>query len=82
MAQQRQTLFDMAGSMLIESELPKGLSTDAVQTAAIVRNRFTKQTPYFMLMGKQLCVMPTNKIIKSSVTDQIPKGDFFWIRQE
>lgn len=51
------TLFDMARCMLIESELPKNLWTYAVQTAAVVRNRCysnrTKQTPYFMLTGKQ-----------------------------
>lgn len=43
--------------MLIESDLPRELWVYAVQTAAIVRNRCfnnrTKQTPYFMLTGKQ-----------------------------
>ena len=51
------TLFDMARCMLIESGLPKSLWPYAVQTAAIVRNRCfnnrTKQTPYFMLTGRQ-----------------------------
>ena len=43
--------------MIIESHLPKELWTYAVQTAFMVRNRCfnnrTKQTPYFMLTGKQ-----------------------------
>lgn len=55
-AEQR-TLFEMALCMLIESELPKTLRTYAVQTAAVVRNRcfnnHTKQTPFYMLTGRQ-----------------------------
>lgn len=51
------TLFNMARCMLIESKLPKMLWTYAVQTAAVVRNRCfnnrTKQTPYYMLTGRQ-----------------------------
>ena len=51
------TLFEMARCMLIESKLPKMLWTYAVQTAAVVRNRCfnnrTKQTPYYMLTGRQ-----------------------------
>ena len=52
-----QNLFDMARSMLIESELPNVLWTHAVQTAAVVRNRCfsnrTNQTPYQMLTGRR-----------------------------
>ena len=51
------TLFDMARCMLLESQLTKELWLYAVQTAAVVRNRFfnnrTRQTPYFMLTGRR-----------------------------
>lgn len=51
------TIFDMARCMLLESQLPKELLPNAVQTAAVVRNRCfnnrTKQIPYFMLTGKK-----------------------------
>ena len=51
------TLFEMARCLLIESKLPLYLWTYAVMAAVYIRNRCysqrTKQTPYYMLTGKQ-----------------------------
>lgn len=63
----------MARCMLIESELSKDLWTNAVQMAAVIRNRCfnkcTEQTPYLMLTGRRpnLSKMPEVPEVWASV---------------
>ncbi len=72
------TLFEMARCMLIESGLPKSLWTYAVQTAAVVRNRCfnnrTKQTPYYMLTGRQPNIARMQKFRQVCYAYKHPKG--------
>ncbi len=72
------TLFEMARCMLIVSGLPKSLWTYAVQTAAVVRNRCfnnrTKQTPYYMLTGRQPNIARMQKFGQVCYAYKHPKG--------
>ena len=64
--------------MLIESELPKTLWTYTVQTAEVVRNRcsnnHTKQTPFYMLTGRQPNIARMQKFGKVCYAYKRPKG--------
>lgn len=76
------TLFDMARCMLIESKLPKMLWTYAVQTAAVVRtrcfNNCTKQTPEYMLTGRQPNIARMQKFGEVCSAYKQHKGRLDW----
>lgn len=72
------TLFEMGRCMLTESKRPKHLWHDAIQTAAMVRNRCynrrTGQTPYQLLTGKKANLSKMQKFRSTCYVYKHDKG--------